>query len=555
MALQLSISEASDTGPRQHNQDAIRVVTPAAQLAASKGHLLAVADGVSQCADGALAAQATLQALALDYYATPETWAVPQALDKLLTAHNRWLRANGRGQPLLTTLTALVLRGRRYFLAHVGDCRAYLLRDGQLRKLTQDHVWEHPGMDHVLKRAMGLDEHLLIDYSDGALHLHDQLLIVSDGVWATLNDADLLACLLQAPFEQRCQQLLKLALQRGGQDNASALLVRVDALPDSTLGEALAPLDERALPPRLHAGKAFEGWDLVGLRAESRQSMVYRVRDPLQQTWLLKTLPPALQNDDAARQALVLEEWFMRRVAGDFVPELHPLPQRRHLYYVMREYPGQTLEEHKRQHGLLSISACRTLAAQLLRAVGKLHQRNLIHCDIKPDNLLLGDDERLRLLDFGLCYCPGLSTANRVSAAGTPSYMAPETLGGAAPTPAQDIYACGVTLYYLLTGHYPYGEVEAFQRPRFNQPTPASRYRPDIPPWLDDLLLRAVAVDPGKRLETAEQWLLEMDEGDQRPLISRSQPLLERHPVLFWRWVAAASLVANMVLLVQWLSS
>ncbi|WVM93351.1 hypothetical protein ULG90_05055 [Halopseudomonas pachastrellae] len=55
------------------------------------------------------------------------------------------------------------------------------------------------------------------------------------------------------------------------------------------------------------------------------------MRDPLQQTWLLKTLPPALQNDDTARQALVLEEWFMRRVAGDFVPELHPLPQRRHL--------------------------------------------------------------------------------------------------------------------------------------------------------------------------------------------------------------------------------
>ena len=245
----------------------------------------------------------------------------------------------------------------------------------------------------------------------------------------------------------------------------------------------------------------------------------------------------------------------MRRVAGDFVPELHPLPQRRHLYYVMREYPGQSLEERKRQHGLLSIPTCRTLATQLLRAVGKLHQRNLIHCDIKPDNLLLGDDERLRLLDFGLCYCPGLSNASRVSAAGTPSYMAPETLEGAAPTPAQDIYACGVTLYYLLTGHYPYGEVEAFQRPRFNQPAPASRYRPDIPPWLDDLLLRAVAVEPGKRLETAEQWLLEMEAGDQRPLINRSQPLLERHPLVFWRWVAAASLAANLVLLVQWLSS
>ena len=67
--------------------------------------------------------------------------------------------------------------------------------------------------------------------------------------------------------------------------------------------------------------------------------------------------------------------------------------------------------------------------------------------------------------------------------------------------------------------------------------------------------MRAVAVEPGKRLETAEQWLLEMEAGDQRPLINRSQPLLERHPLVFWRWVAAASLAANLVLLVQWLSS
>lgn len=87
------------------------MVTPAPALAASKGHLLAIADGVSQCADGGLAARSSLQALALDYYATPETWAIVQSLDRLLLAQNRWLQANGGGQPLLTTLTALVLRG------------------------------------------------------------------------------------------------------------------------------------------------------------------------------------------------------------------------------------------------------------------------------------------------------------------------------------------------------------------------------------------------------------------------------------------------------------
>ena len=188
MALQLTFGEASAIGPRAENQDAIRVVTPAPALAASKGYLFALADGVSQCADGGLAARATLQALALDYYSTPETWAVTQSLDRLLVAHNRWLQANGGGQPLLTTLTALVLRGRRFTLAHVGDCRAYRWQQGLLERISEDHVWEQPGMQHVLKRAMGLDQHLVVDYLDGELREGECFVLASDGVWATLGD-------------------------------------------------------------------------------------------------------------------------------------------------------------------------------------------------------------------------------------------------------------------------------------------------------------------------------------------------------------------------------
>ncbi len=96
------------------------MVSSAPALAASKGHLLAIADGVSQCADGGLAARSSLQALALDYYADSETWAIVQSLDRLLLAQNRWLQANGGGQPLLTTLTAL--RAARHPL-HPGPRR------------------------------------------------------------------------------------------------------------------------------------------------------------------------------------------------------------------------------------------------------------------------------------------------------------------------------------------------------------------------------------------------------------------------------------------------
>ncbi|OYT94541.1 MAG: protein kinase, partial [Pseudomonas sp. PGPPP3] len=491
MSLQLSVGEATATGPRAQNQDALRIVTPTPALAASKGSLFALADGVSQCADGGLAARATVQALALDYYATPETWAVAQSLDRLLIAHNRWLQANGGGQPLLTTLTALVLRGRRFTLAHVGDCRAYRWHADTLELLTEDHVWEQPGMQHVLKRALGLDQHLVVDYLEGELHEGESFLLVCDGIWSVLGDHGIRS-ILQAEAEPTaaCQALVSAAHLAGSQDNASALLVRIEQLPQSALADTLAQLDQWPLPPKLRAGQTFEGWQVESLLGESRQSLLYRVHDNQQRAWLLKTLPPSRHNDPQAGPALLQEEWFLKRVAGRHFAEAHPLPQRQHLYYVQREYRGQTLAEQLRLNGPLALPHWLEIAPRLLRALGMLHRRNILHRDIKPENLLWSEDGELRVLDLGLAYCPGLSRDEEHSLPGTPSYIAPEAFAGASPSAQQDLYAAGVSLYYLLTGHYPYGEIEAFQHPRFGQPTAASRYRPDLPNWLDDCLTR-----------------------------------------------------------------
>lgn len=551
MALQLSFGEASATGPRQENQDAIRMVTPAPALAASKGYLFALADGVSQCADGGLAARATLQALALDYYSTPETWAVAQSLDRLLVAHNRWLQAGGGGQPLLTTLSALVLRGRRFTLAHVGDCRAYRWLNGQLERISEDHVWEQPGMQHVLKRALGLDQHLMVDYLDGELREGESFLLVSDGVWATLGDPGIRNILQDEPDPTAaCRALVSAAHLAGSQDNASALLVRVEGLPESALADTLAQLAHWPLPPKLRDGQAFEGWQVERLLAESRQSLVYRVRDGQARPWLLKTLPPSRADEPQAGPALLQEEWFLRRVAGRYFPEVHPLPQRQHLYYAQREYPGQTLAELLRQAGPLSLPQWLEIATRLVRALGMLHRRNILHRDIKPENLLLGGDGELRVLDFGLAYCPGLSRDEPGSLPGTPSYIAPEAFAGAAPDARQDLYSAGVTLYRLLTGHYPHGEIEAFQHPRFGNPTPASRYRPDLPSWIDESLNRAVSANPEQRYETAEEWLLALELGERQALSSRPLPLLEREPVKVWRTVALIALLLNLALLV-----
>ena len=152
------------------------------------------------------------------------------------------------------------------------------------------------------------------------------------------------------------------------------------------------------------------------------------------------------------------------------------------------------------------------------------------------------------MLDFGLAYCPGLNRQRDAELPGTPSYIAPEAYGGAPPSAAQDLYSVGVSLYYLLTGHYPYGEIEAFQRPRFGSPVPASRYRPDLPDWLEHSLGKALASDPAQRYETAEEWLLALQQAEHLPP-PRPRPLLEREPLKVWRALALGSLLLNLTLL------
>lgn len=406
-------------------------------------------------------------------------------------------------------------------------------------------------MQHVLKRALGLDQHLVLDFLDGELREGESFVLLSDGVWSTLGDTAIAAILRdQADLHSAAQTLVNAAHLAGSQDNASALLVRVDALGEASIGDALVQLQQWPLPPTLKPGQAFEGWQVQGIIGQSQQSLLYRVLDGQGQSWLLKTLPTRLADDPQAGQALLSEEWFLKRVAGRHFPQIHACTQRQHLYYVMREYAGTTLADVFQHSGPLPLAQWQDIAERLLRAVGLLHRRQILHRDIKPENLLLGDDSELRLLDFGLAYCPGLSEDAPSTLPGTPSFIAPEAFRGEPPSAQQDLYSVGVTLYYLLTGHFPYGEIEAFQRPRFGVPVNASRYRPDLLEWLAQSLERGVAADPQQRFETAEEWLLVLEQGERQSLSMRPRPLLEREPLKVWRTMALVALLGNLVLLV-----
>jgi protein phosphatase len=190
--LELRLGAASRGAPGKANEDFWAVVAPSDADSAGRGVVLALADGVSATGSGWAAAQSAVRSLTIDYYATPAHWSVGQSLDRLLRAANEWLWAqHGRWRDqdsVVAAVSLLVLRDERFYLAHVGDTRVYRLRGNIFQQLTTDHTWQRRDMRHVLRRAVGLDSHLVVDFADGDLEDGDTFLMATDGVWEVLGD-------------------------------------------------------------------------------------------------------------------------------------------------------------------------------------------------------------------------------------------------------------------------------------------------------------------------------------------------------------------------------
>ena len=576
MPLTISTGHASLTGVRERNEDFLGMIVPDGDELANKGIIAAIADGVSGHGGGREAAEYAVRGLLADYYATPDTWEASLSVDRVTNAINRWVIAQGRSHTewagMATTLTALILRGRRYTLAHVGDTRCYLAKRSTgvsggalpLQQLTTDHVWDRPGMQHVLTRGIGIDERLHLDFSEGELEPGDVFLLLSDGVWETLRDEGLNAMLRvhQAP-QALAQALAGAALAHGSQDNCSVLALRVDALPDTSESDVTAAGRALPVPPKLKPAQVQDGFTILNVLAESRATLLYTARDEASaQTVVLKTLHPALADDAEERDAFAREEWLARRVVSRHFAQYIPLEagRRTALYYAMSWHTGRTWQQMLEAGTYFAIPDTVLHGVQLLKGIGALHRLSVLHRDIKPSNIHIDQGGELRILDLGVATSSAQSQDARASAAnspraGTPSYLAPELFDAAEPSASTDLYSAAVTLYHALTRKYPYGEIEPFQRPKFGEPAPPSRYRRDLPVWLERVLLKGVARDPQARFETVEEFVLALERGEAGLLPApRATPYAARDPAAFWRNAAAVSLIINLLLL-YWIAA
>jgi serine/threonine protein kinase len=339
----------------------------------------------------------------------------------------------------------------------------------------------------------------------------------------------------------------------------------VRGLSQGRLEDSLLQGRQLPAPPRLKVGDRLDAFTITAQVANTGVHRLYQARvTETQELVALKTLHESRASDREERAMLAHEAWLGSRVApgsgehGDagFV-KVRDVAEPSAFYTVFDWHAGRTLEQMVSEGRRFEVGEVVDAALAVARALGRLHRHGVIHRDLKPGNLHLGDDGHWRVLDLGVAVSGSEPKALRTLHAGTPSYMNPEQWSGDAHVPADagsDLYALGVTLYQWLTGKLPYGEVEPFQTARFRRdPKPPSRLRPEVPIWLDHVVLKAVALDPKQRFETAEEMVLALERGASRPLAAPgSTPLVARDPTALWKIAFGVSLLFN-ALLVYWL--
>jgi eukaryotic-like serine/threonine-protein kinase len=248
-----------------------------------------------------------------------------------------------------------------------------------------------------------------------------------------------------------------------------------------------------------------ERYRLLSLEGEGAMADVYKAHDlALDRTVAIKIL----RSEYDAGEAFLREARAAAKLTHPNIVTVYDVGQEQDVRYIVMEYAeGQTLEEILRARGPLRVSHVLNILLQVCDAVGFVHEQGIIHCDIKPQNILVQPDGKAQVTDFGIARALSSGTSEqRGKLWGTPYYASPELVAGRTLTPASDVYAIGVMLYEMLCGKRPFSGDSAADIARqhvMNAPPPIQRHSPSITRYLRQVVDRTLAKDPTARYRTA----------------------------------------------------
>ncbi len=559
--LRLRAGQCTRAGHRPDNEDCCGILIPEDASLHNKGIVAVVADGVGSSEAGREASEYCVRGFIGDYYSTPDSWTVQTSGERVIAALNSWLYNQGHKRfasehPLASTLTALVVKSITAHVFHIGDSRAQRLRDGVLEPLTRDHrIQIGAGKDH-LARAMGAESDVRIDYSSHPLAIGDVFVLTSDGVHGFLPP-DRIAALLEDEDdpERAAEAIVAAALEAGSDDNLSCQVLRIESLPNADENDYYQYLTRLPFPPPLGPGMTIDGYEILDELHTSSTIQVYLARPPDGgPPIVLKTPSVNYEDDPAYIDRFVHEEWVGRRIDDPHVLRVLPITgERSYLYYVTEYIEGQSLSRWMETHPKPTLDEVRAITEQITKGLRAFHRREMVHQDIKPDNLMIDRQGRIKIIDFGSTYVAGLEEIYRPvptdAIQGTANFIAPELFSGHEPSPVSDLFSLGVTVYVMLSGgRFPYPELDRARALKAYHYTPIRDHDPAIPVWIDGALRKATHPLPEKRYSLLSEFLYDLEHPNAE-FLRRHEPLIEKNPAAFWRLMAGILLLTNLLTL------
>ena len=555
--LRISVGQYSDKGRKEQNQDFHGVVVPREPQLGAKGVAVALADGISSSQVSQEAAQSAVTGFLEDYYCTADAWSVKKSGEHVLTATNSWLHSQtqqgqhryDRERGYVCTFSGLIIKSTTAHLFHVGDARIYRLRGEQFEQLTEDHrVWVSSNQSY-LARALGMDRKVEIDYLALQVEAGDLFMLATDGVYEHVDAEFVHSAIARSPdLDTAARAIAEEALERGSGDNLTAQLVRVDELPDPEANEVYRQLSDLPCPPMLEARAVFDGYQIVRVIKSGSRSHIYLAVDQQSgERVVIKAPSVDMQASPAALERFLLEEWIARRINSPHVLKPCSQTRQRNYIYVVTEYvEGQTLSQWLIDNPKPDLPTVRGLLEQIAKGLQAFHRLEMVYQDLKPDNVMIDSVGTVKIIDFGATRVAGLEEVDtpieQINLLGAALYAAPEYFLGERGTQRSDLYSLGVIAYQMLSGRFPYGTDVPKSRTKAAQKKLAYKSvlseEREIPAWVDDAIAKAVHPDPFQRYEEISEFIFDLHHPNQSFLNKTRPPLIDRHPVAFWKGVS-----------------
>lgn len=579
--MDITLAQLSSMGPvRTNNEDFLASYIPSDEEDRKvRGSVAIIADGVGGQNDGEVASRMASET-ALKQFQDARPGSTLNALlwrmfnHANLAVYDAGMNNRGKEGRMATTLTICVLRNNQVGIGHVGDTRAYLVQHGQCKCLTTDHTHiafhqrmglfnateaDGSSLRSMLTRSVGQDPVVPIDFIYQTVNPGDFIVQCTDGLHTHVAPEEIADLVTRYEPEEACRRLIAMGENRKTEDNLSVQIIRIDRVEQISYyrGTTIYTEAVNSMSQEIQPGQILdERFEITEVISRSGMATIFKALDRATGKYVALKVPfLEYESDPAFYSRFLREEDIGKSLDHPAILKILPVDQdkRSRPYMAMELLRGKTLDQVMHEERPMDPEKAVGIVSQLCDALHHMHQKDIVHRDMKPQNVMICDDGTLRIIDFGIARAAKMRRITFTGfspAMGTPDYMAPEQVKGRRGDQRTDIYSVGAILYEMLTGETPFDGQNPYQIMQARvtgDPVAPRKINPKISPQLEEIVLHAMAREPWERYESAAAMEAELKDQDKVEITGRSQRL--QRPQLWksrWRkvlWITLLALV------------